>query len=178
MKAVFSFCLLGSDCISKIWHNFRRIWSGKYLHSEILWMEKRYWLLFNFRNLHENALIVPNFQNQLFLIYMYMYIHVLSWGTPSICNVSVNSKPDHPPKQNPQAIFWWANSPPPGKKGVQNPTPGPIKMSQNPTPRAFFSVIHYENMKTWDRNHVKLQDFIIFRWLKDKSDLQLIPFTL
>ena len=23
-------------------------------------------------------------------------------------------------------------------------------------------------MKKWDRNHVKLQDFIIFRWLKDK----------
>ena len=30
-------------------------------------------------------------------------------------------------------------------------------------------------MKKWDRNHVKLQDFIIFRWLKDKLDLQLRP---
>ena len=28
-------------------------------------------------------------------------------------------------------------------------------------------------MKRWDRNHVKLQDFIIFRWLKHKLDLQL-----
>ena len=28
-------------------------------------------------------------------------------------------------------------------------------------------------MKKWDRNHVKLQDFIIFRWLKDKLGLQL-----
>ena len=26
-------------------------------------------------------------------------------------------------------------------------------------------------MKKSDRNHVKLQDFIIFRWLKDKRDL-------
>ena len=26
-------------------------------------------------------------------------------------------------------------------------------------------------MKKSDRNHVKLQDFIIFRWLKDKPDL-------
>ena len=30
-------------------------------------------------------------------------------------------------------------------------------------------------MKKWDRNHVKLQDFIIFRWLKDKLGLQLSP---
>ena len=26
-------------------------------------------------------------------------------------------------------------------------------------------------MKKWDRNHVKLQNFILFRWLKDKRDL-------
>ena len=25
-------------------------------------------------------------------------------------------------------------------------------------------------MKKWDRSYVKLQDFIIFRWLKDKLD--------
>ena len=30
-------------------------------------------------------------------------------------------------------------------------------------------------MKKWDRYHVKLQDFIIFRWLKDKLGLQLSP---
>ena len=30
-------------------------------------------------------------------------------------------------------------------------------------------------MKKWDRNHVKVQDFIIFRWLKDKLSLQLSP---
>ena len=30
-------------------------------------------------------------------------------------------------------------------------------------------------MKKRDRNHVKLQDFIIFRWLKDKLRLQLGP---
>ena len=30
-------------------------------------------------------------------------------------------------------------------------------------------------MKKWDRNHVKLQNFIIFRWLKDKLGLQLRP---
>ena len=65
-------------------------------------MEKRYWLLFNFSNLHENTLIVFNFQNQHILIFMQIY--VLSWGTPfpspstCTCNVSVNSKPDH---QNP-----------------------------------------------------------------------------
>ena len=43
-------------------------------------MEKRYWLLFNFSNLHENTLIVSNFQNQHILIYM--HIHALSWGYP------------------------------------------------------------------------------------------------
>ena len=121
MKAVFSFCLLGSDCISKIWHNFRRIWSGKYLHSEILWMEKRYWLLFNFSNLHENTLIVFNFQNQHILIFMHIY--VLSWGTPfpspSTCNVSVISKPDHPPGQ----FFWRGKFPTPRKKTSSKPSP-------------------------------------------------------
>ena len=173
MKAAFSFCLLGSDCISKIWHNFRRIWSGKYLHSEILWMGKRYWLLFNFSNLHENTLIVSNFQNQHILIYM--HIHVLSWGTPfpsrSTCNVSVNSKPYHPPGQ----FFWWANSPSPGKQRVQNPHPWAYNNKLKPHPQGIFLNYSLQNMKKWDINHVKLQDFIILRWLKDKLDLQLSP---
>ena len=55
----------------------------------------------------------------------------------------------------------------PVKKKVQNPDPaGTIKTSWNLTPEAFSSIIHYKNMKKWDRNHVKLQNFIIFRWLK------------
>ena len=42
-----------------------------------------------------------------------------------IHNVSVNSKPDHPPRgQNPRA-FLWANSPPPKqKRSSKPPTPG------------------------------------------------------
>ena len=73
-------------------------------------------------------------------------------------NVSNNSKPDHPPR----AIFLWANSPPPGKKGVQNPHPRAYNNELKPHPWGIFSIIHYKNMKKWDRNHVKLQDFIIF----------------
>ena len=124
---VFSFCLLGSDCISKIWHNSRRIWSAKYLHSEILWMEKRYWSLFNFRNLHENTLIVSNFQNQLFLIYM--YIHVLSWGTPFPPQVHLmyQSIPSLtiPPGQNPQSNFLMGEFPTPwARKEFKTPPPG------------------------------------------------------
>ena len=132
MRSVFSFCLLGSDCISKIWHNFRRSWSGKYLHSEILWMEQIYWLLFNFSNLHENTLIVSNFQNQHILIYM--HINVLSWGThfpsPSTCNVWVNSKPDHRPGQ-----FFDGQIPhPQAKREFKTPTPRPIKQAKTPSP--------------------------------------------
>ena len=52
--------------------------------------------------------------------------------------VSVNSKPDHPPRQNPLAIFWWANSPPPGKKGVQNPHPQAYKSELKPHPQGIF----------------------------------------
>ena len=36
-------------------------------------------------------------------------------------NVSVNSKPDHPPGQNPWAIFLMGEFPIPGKKKIQNP---------------------------------------------------------
>ena len=38
-------------------------------------------------------------------------------------NVSVSSKTDHLPWQTPGKFFWWANSPPPGQKRVQNPHP-------------------------------------------------------
>ena len=85
------------------------------------------------------------------------------------CNVSVNSKPDHPQGQ----FSRWANSPPPNKKKVPNLDPQAYKNGLNPTPGAFCSIIHCKNMKKLDRNHVKLQDFIIFRFLKDKLGLQL-----
>ena len=73
-------------------------------------------------------------------------------------NVSINSKPDHPPPppgQNPQAIFLMGEFPTPGKKEF-NP-PGPITDELKPHPGgAFFSIIHNKNMKKWDWNHVKL----------------------
>ena len=54
-------------------------------------------------------------------------------------NVSVNSKPDNPPpQQNPRAIFGWANSPPPGKKGVQNLHPRAYTNELKPHPRGHF----------------------------------------
>ena len=86
--------------------------------------------------------------------------------------VSVNSKPDHPPR----AIFLMGEFPTPrAKKEFKTPTPRAYQNDLKPHPRAFFSIIHYKNMKKWDKNHVKLQDFIIFRWLKDKLGLQLSP---
>ena len=56
----------------------------------------------------------------------------------------------------------------PEQKRSSKPHPRAYKNEVKPTPGAFFSIIHYKNMKNWDRNHVKLQDFIIFRWLKDE----------
>ena len=64
-------------------------------------------------------------------------------------------------------------SPPPGQKESSKPDPQAYKNELKPHLRAFSSIIHYKNMKKWDRNHVKLQDFIIFRWLKDNLGLQL-----
>ena len=102
--------------------------------------------------------------------------------TPAILanfiNVLVNSKPDHPnpqPGKTPRQFFWWPNSPPPGKKGVQYPHTKAYKNELKPHPLGYFLIIHHKNMKKWDRNHEKLQDFIIFRWLKGKSSLQLSP---
>ena len=54
------------------------------------------------------------------------------------------------------------------KRTFKTPTPRAYKNELKPHPGAFSSIIHYKNMKKWDRNHVKLQDFIIFRWLKNK----------
>ena len=83
-------------------------------------------------------------------------------------NVLVNSKPDYPPPGN---SFNGPISHPLGKKRVQNPTPGPIKTAKTP-PLGAFSTIKTSKNET---NHVKLQDFIIFRRLKDKLGLRLRP---
>ena len=92
-----------------------------------------------------------------------------------LINVSVNSKPAHPPSKTPGKFFDGRIPHPSGKKGVQNPHPsGLSKPAKTPPPGHFFSIIHYKNTKKWDRNHVKLQDFIIFRWLKNKLGLQLL----
>ena len=49
------------------------------------------------------------------------------------------------------------------QKRFQNPHPRAYKNELKPHPQDIFSVIHYKNTTKWDRNHVKLQDFIIFR---------------
>ena len=86
--------------------------------------------------------------------------------------VSVNSKPDHPPRAKSPGNFFDGRIPHPrAKKEFKTPTPRAYNNELKPHPRAFFSIIHYKDMKKSDRNHVKLQDFIIFRWLKDKRDL-------
>ena len=78
----------------------------------------------------------------------------------------------------PWANFLMGEFPTPlsgAKKKFKTPTPRAYKNELKPHPGAFFSIIHYKNMEKWDRNHVKLQDFIIFRWLKGKLGLQLSP---
>ena len=63
-------------------------------------------------------------------------------------NVSVNSKPDYPPRQSPGQFFRWANSPPPrAKRKVKAPTPRAYKDELKPHPGAFSSIIHRKNMK-------------------------------
>ena len=52
-----------------------------------------------------------------------------------------------PPGQNPRAIFLMANSPPLGQKWSSKPLPQAYKNELKPHPRAFSSIIHYENMK-------------------------------
>ena len=64
---------------------------------------------------------------------------------------------------------------PRAKKVFKTPTPQVYKNELKPHPRAFFSIIRYKNMKKSDWNHVKLQDFIILRWLIDKLDLMGDP---
>ena len=68
-----------------------------------------------------------------------------------------------PSLTTPRAIFLMGEFPTPGQTEVQNPDARAYKNELNPTPGAFSSIIHYKNMKKEDRNHVKLQDFIIFR---------------
>ena len=55
---------------------------------------------------------------------------------------------------------------PRAKRKFKTPTPRAYRNELKPHPGAFSSIIHYKNMKKWDRNHVKLQDFVTFRWLK------------
>ena len=60
--------------------------------------------------------------------------------------VSVNSKPDHPPRVKPLGNFFDGRIPtPPGQERVQNLTPRAYK--NDPTPGAFSSIIHNKNMK-------------------------------
>ena len=59
-------------------------------------------------------------------------------------NVSVNSKPDHPPPRH----FFDGRIPHPRAKGkFKTPTLRAYKNELNPHPRAFSSIIHYKNMK-------------------------------
>ena len=55
-------------------------------------------------------------------------------------NVSVNSKPDHPPPgKNPQGIFLMANSPSPRQKEFKTPTPWSNENELKPQPLGYFS---------------------------------------
>ena len=57
-------------------------------------------------------------------------------------NVSVNSKPDHPPPppgKNPQATFLMANSPSPRQKEFKTPTPWSNENELKPQPLGYFS---------------------------------------
>ena len=57
--------------------------------------------------------------------------------------VSVNSKPDHPPDN-----FFDRRIPHPwARKEFKTPTPGAYTNELKPTSEAFFSIIHYKNMK-------------------------------
>ena len=67
-----------------------------------------------------------------------MYCPEAPPSLPKYTNVSVNSKPDHPPGQNPQAIFWWANSPPPGQERSSKPHPQAYKNELKPHPWGIF----------------------------------------
>ena len=59
-------------------------------------------------------------------------------------NVSVNSKPDHPPPP----IFLMGEFPTPrAKRKFKTPTPRAYKNELKPYPGAFSSIIHYKNMK-------------------------------
>ena len=79
-----------------------------------------------------------------------------------------------PPGQNPQEMFLMGEFPTPrAKRKFKTPTHLAYKNELKPHPGEFPPIIYYKNMKKWDRNHINLQDFIIFGWLKDKLGLQL-----
>ena len=64
----------------------------------------------------------------------------------------------------------------PREKRVQNPHPQAYKNELKPNPRGHYpQLFTIKTWKKWYRSHVKLHDFIIFRWLKDKLGLQLRP---
>ena len=73
-------------------------------------------------------------------------------------------------------MFDWQRIPHPWEKWVQTPSPPrAYKNELKPHPRGHFSqlfTIKHEKMRL---KSCKLQDFIIFRWLKDKLSLQLRP---
>ena len=53
-----------------------------------------------------------------------------------------------PPGKNPRAIFLTGEFPTPrAKKEFKTPTPRAYKNELKPTPGAFFSIIHYKNIK-------------------------------
>ena len=60
-----------------------------------------------------------------------------------VSNVSVNSKPDHPPLAKPLGNFFVGRIPHPwAKKQIQNPHPRAYKNKLNLPPGAFSSIIH------------------------------------
>ena len=97
-------------------------------------------------------------------------IHMPTKLTSTLCISEFPAWPSPPGK------FFDGRIPHPrAKKEFRTPTPGLQKRAKTQLPGAFSSIIHYKNMKKWDRSPVKLQDFIIFRWSKDKLGLQLRP---
>ena len=63
-------------------------------------------------------------------------------------NVSVNSKPGHPPGKPPENFYERANSPPPGNKESAKPRPlGQKNRPKTPPPAQLFSKIMQRNTK-------------------------------
>ena len=92
------------------------------------------WHLAQFE-LEINNVVFPFFGNFWETLYLSLIKPIHGQKRLTYHNVSVNSKPDHPPGQ----FFGLANSPPPGQKRVQNPTPRAYKNELKPHPRGHFS---------------------------------------